>query len=91
MKEIATVAANFHAILTESGKLLPEIEIALVLSEPFYKSHPDGGVMRERTHETIRFSCSPKNARELASRLTEFAEQCEEEFDKAIESAKTKP
>jgi hypothetical protein len=85
MKEIATVAANFLAIITESGKILPEIEIALVLSEPVYRPHQDGLVIRERQCETIRFSLSPKRAIDLAKQLETLADECTAEFDKAIQ------
>jgi len=84
MKEIVTTTANFLAVIA-GGKLRPEIEVGLVLSEPTYRPDHGGEMIRERKFETVRFSASPHILRRMAEGLIEFADDAEKEIVGMIE------
>ena len=78
MKELLTINANFHAVWAEdSKKLLPQVEVILVMSEPSYIVDGVGDVIRQRTTSQVRFSTGPKPLRKLAELLTKLADEAE--------------
>ena len=78
MKEILTLNANFHAVWAEgSKKLLPQVEVILVMSEPSYVVDGVGDVIRQRTTSQVRFSANPKLLRKLSESLLKLADEAE--------------
>ena len=89
MKEILTINANFHAVWAEgTKKLLPQVEVILVMSEPSYTVDGVGDVIRQRTTSQVRFSANPKLLRKLAESFVKLADEAEE-FP--LENAKSDP
>jgi len=79
MKEILTINANFHAVWAEgTKKLLPQVEVILVMSEPSYTVDGVGDVIRQRTTSQVRFSAHPKLLRKLAETFVRLADEAEE-------------
>lgn len=78
MKQILTINANFHALWAEgSKKLLPQVEVILVMSEPSYTVDGVGDVIRQNATSQVRFSASPKLLRKIADSLVNLAEEAE--------------
>lgn len=79
MKELLTINANFHAVWAEgSKKLLPQVEVILIMSEPTYSVDPAGDVIRQRATSQVRFSASPKLLFKLAETMTKLGTEAEE-------------
>lgn len=83
MKKIATLTRN-HLAIIDNGKLKPSSELILVLAEPQYRVDMGGGIIRERSTETVRFAACPQAMREIADHLNRYADELEEEFDTSI-------
>ncbi|MDB6117396.1 MAG: hypothetical protein JWO08_1177 [Verrucomicrobiaceae bacterium] len=81
MKEIASIAANLFTSHTANEEAVscdvPQIEVVLIVSEPVYKFFDlEGGKqelrkVREATH--FRFCGTPRQLRQMADKLNEFA------------------
>lgn len=84
MKEILAVNANYHATISDGGKMEPSVEIILIASEPSYSFDPSGHCIRSRSVEPFRFASSPKQLRDMSEKLAAIAEQCEREVAEAI-------
>lgn len=80
MKEIVTTSANFLAHF-DNAKLEPQLEIGITTSEVEYGLDYQG-VIKTRNCETFRFAISPDKLRTMAKGFIQFADDCEEEFDK---------
>ena len=78
MKELLTISANFVATWTEDKKLLPQVEVTLVMAEPAYSVDAAGEVVRQRETSQCRFSASPRLLRKTAEHLRALADQAEE-------------
>lgn len=79
MKELLTINANFHAVWAEgTKKLMPQVEVVLVMSEPTYAIDPVGEVIRQRVTSQVRFSANPKLLRKLSETLVKLADEAEE-------------
>lgn len=77
MKELLTVNANFCAWWTEDKKLLPKIEVILVMSEPSYSVDAVGEMVCQRKVSQVRFSASPIVLRKMSETLTKLADESE--------------
>lgn len=77
MKELLTISSNFLAAWTEEKKLLPQVEVILVMSEPSYSVDAVGEVVRQRETSQVRFSASPKVLRKLSEAMTKLADEAE--------------
>jgi len=77
MNEILTISANHHAVWSEKNKLLPQVEVILVMSEPSYTVDGVGEVIRQRTTSQVRFSANPKVLRALAEGMIKLANEAE--------------
>jgi len=78
MNELLTVNANFHAVWADkSSKLLPQVEVIIVMCEPTYAVDAVGDVIRQRSTSQCRFSANPKMLRKLAESLTKLADEAE--------------
>jgi hypothetical protein len=77
MKELLTISSNFMGAWTEDKKLLPQVEVILVLSEPAYTVDAVGEVVRQRETSQCRFSASPKMLYKLADVLTKLGAEAE--------------
>lgn len=84
MKELLNLAANFCATLHDDGLLRPNIELALITSEPIYSCDAAGESIRTREVETYRFAVTPKQARALARQLETLAEDAETNITGAV-------
>jgi len=77
MKELLTISSNFLGAWTEEKKLLPQVEVILVMSEPSYSVDAVGEVVRQRETSQVRFSVSPKVLRKLSEAMTKLADEAE--------------
>lgn len=77
MKELLTISSNFTAAWTQDNKLLPRVEVILVMSEPSYTVDAVGEVVSQRETSQVRFSASPKVLRKLAEAMTKLADEAE--------------
>lgn len=77
MKELLTISANFSAVWTEEKKLLPQVEIVLVLSEPTYTVDAAGEVVSHRETSATRFAASPRMLRKMSDTLEKLAAEAE--------------
>lgn len=77
MKELLTISSNFLAAWTEEKKLLPQVEVILVMSEPAYSVDAVGEVVCQRETSQVRFSASPKVLRKLSEAMTKLADEAE--------------
>ena len=77
MKELLTISSNFFAAWTEEKKLMPQVEVILVMSEPSYSVDAVGEVVRQRETSQVRFSASPKVLRKLADVMTKLSDEAE--------------
>lgn len=77
MKELLTISSNFMGAWTEDKKLLPQVEVILVMSEPSYTVDAVGEVVRQRETSQCRFSASPKVLYKLAEAMTKLAAEAE--------------
>lgn len=84
MKEITSTAFNFIAQLHEDRPPTPDVEVALVLSEPTYELNSAAEIVRNRMTETIRFTAPPAILRKLAKQLTDAAQDCEDYLKKSM-------
>jgi len=79
MNELLTVNANFHAIWQEeTKKLLPQVEVVVVVSEPTYTLDAVGDIIRQRAVSQFRFSANPKMLRRLADSLIKLADEADD-------------
>jgi hypothetical protein len=77
MKELLTISSNFLAAWTEEKKLLPRVEIILVMSEPSYSVDAVGDVVRQRETSQVRFTASPSATRKLSDAMKKLADEAE--------------
>lgn len=84
MKELLNLAANFCATLHDDGILRPNIELALITSEPVYSCDAAGESIRTREVQTYRLAVTPKQARALSRQLEKLAEDAEAHVADAI-------
>lgn len=86
MKEITSTTANFLARipLDQGERLVPEIEIGLVVSEVGYRLGNTGQLKKERVAETVRFVVSAENLRKLAKTLGSYADEAETALSEAL-------
>lgn len=83
MKEVSQYVSNTLATVVD-GKLEPQAEIGLILSEPGYRVVGESQVVRERVLETVRFAASPETLRMLAKKFNQTADDTEADFAKAL-------
>ena len=77
MKELLTLSSNFLAAWTEEKKLLPQVEVILVMSEPSYSVDAVGEVVRQRETSQVRFLATPKALRKLSAAMAALADEAE--------------
>lgn len=77
MKQLETCAANFLAVFTAEKKVVPEVEVCLVTSEPEYKTDEKGEVVKAIGYHQFRFVASPSVLRKAAELLCSFADESE--------------
>lgn len=85
MKEVVTLATNTIGNITTAGKLVANVELAFVLTEPRYAFDEGGEMRRSRTTETVRFTATPDAMRQLSKQLLETADSAESDLTQAIE------
>jgi hypothetical protein len=85
MKEITSLNANFiNRTPNEGEEFIPEIEVALILSEVVYRLGVTGEVQKDRACETVRFVATAENLRKLAKTFTRYAEEAETALSEAL-------
>lgn len=89
MKTIVPTTSNICAAVVD-GKMIPQIEVGLVLSETGYRpDHGSGSVNRYQRWETVRFAADPETLRQVAAGLIEYANDGEAAFHKALVNTET--
>ena len=78
MKELLTVTANICASFNDDKTLVPQVEIAIVMSEPTYRVDAVGEVIRQREISQCRFVASPATLLKLSKLFSEFASEAEQ-------------
>jgi hypothetical protein len=78
MKELIGHASNLYVVPQRgTDKLLPMVELILMVSEPTYEADLSGFVQR-RSITDVRLSVSPKALRETAAKMIELADEADE-------------
>jgi hypothetical protein len=75
VKQLETCAANFLAVFTEGKKVVPEVEVCLVTSEPEYGTNEKGEVVKKIGFHQFRFVANPAVLRKAAELLCSFADE----------------
>ena len=83
MKEVYGTAKNISFTANDDGKLIPTIEVIVVVSEPQYGPDDNGDVEKFRVTDTLRFGTTPQGLRVLAQQFTEWANEAEALLNKA--------
>ena len=78
MQEALAVNANYFALFSEKdGRLLPQVECVLILSEPEYSMDAAGDLIRHRSTSQCRFSASPGMLRKMAESFNLMANEAD--------------
>lgn len=77
MRELCGNAHNEHLLIADGGALIPSAELILMLSEPVYNFDPQRGMTARRKTTEVRFSADAPRIRNLASALSDIADNLE--------------
>ncbi len=77
MKELSGTSRNFF-FTPRDEKLVPQVELIIVVSEPTYELTVDAGLNQNRIAETLRITTNRTGLKKLIESLLEIDKELEE-------------